>query len=89
MTPKLTPNYDILSSVEARQLPPRRARRNWKPIIETLATRLPVFSTDFTDADIKYLTLVFAYRRSDGLRVRSRREVRHGQPGRVVWTEPG
>jgi hypothetical protein len=78
--------FRVLREDEQRA-PNTTRRRNWEPLIETLATGLHVFVADanLKPNGVKYLQLAFLRRRKqgEGLYLRSS----HVDGGYELWTE--
>lgn len=84
--PLPTPEFEVVPAREARRRrSPRRARRNWTPVINALVAGRTLW---FPDAELsdggKYLTLCL-HRRGKGERLRTERETRNDREGRMVW----
>lgn len=81
------PAFEVIPPVEAkRRKKPRRARRNWKPVIDALVAGRMLFlpETEVNDGNIKYLQLSL-YRRGKGERLRSERTIRDTVSGRTMY----
>lgn len=82
----MEPEFEIVPKRQAaeRRLP-RRERRDWKKVVESLAHGNIIFISDelLTEQDVKYLQLAFS-RRGKGERLSTTKVTHKGRRGRQL-----
>jgi hypothetical protein len=90
VTTKLLPIPHTVLSEQESAVVADTARRDWAPVVEAMSQGKSLFlkSEDIRENDIKYLQMLFAKNRDEwGLRFHSRKAIRKGDHGRILWAE--
>ena len=84
----LVPTFEIVGRAASVSRAPRRARRNWQPIIGELVGGKALFMTDeeLSESNLKYLMLAMN-RRGKGEKLHTERAEREGKLGRRLWVD--
>ena len=82
------PEYSVVTKITDGNRPPRRIRKDWRPVLDELLSGSMLFMSleDLTDQNVKYLNLALT-RRGGYEHLRTQREVRDGVLGRLIWIE--
>jgi hypothetical protein len=90
VTAKLIPIPHTVLSEQESAIISDTARRDWAPVVDALSTGKSLFlrNEDIRENDIKYLQMLFGRNRDEwGLRFHSRKALRKGEHGRILWAE--